>query len=102
MGTAPVDRRVRKTRAAIRDAFIELVLERGYESVTVEDIADRADVARANFYKHYADKDMLLACLFEELAREVTERIEQSGGASDVIRTSLVRELYAHAERHRD
>jgi len=48
-----VQRRVARTRAAIEDAFVQLVLERGYDRVTVEDIASRADLARATFYAHY-------------------------------------------------
>ena len=47
-----VQRRVARTRAAIEDAFVQLVLERGFDRVTVEDIAGRADLARATFYAH--------------------------------------------------
>ena len=45
-------RRVARTKAAIEDAFVQLVLEQGYERVAVEDITDRADLARATFYAH--------------------------------------------------
>ena len=47
-----VQRRVARTKAAIEDAFVQLVLEQGYERVAVEDISDRADLARATFYSH--------------------------------------------------
>ena len=50
-------RRVARTKAAIEDAFVQLVLERGYDQVTVEDITDRADLARATFYAHYPNKE---------------------------------------------
>src|SRR5262249_36098451 len=50
--TVGVDRRVRRTRTNLTDAFIGLVLERGYERVTVQDILDRADVGRSTFYAH--------------------------------------------------
>ena len=97
------DRRVRKTQAALREAFVALVLERGYESVTVEDITDRADVARATFYLHYADKEELLTTLFEEMTSEVTEQLTAGvKGAPESPRVSIPQALYSHAEEYRD
>ena len=97
------DRRVRKTQAALREAFVGLVLERGYESVTVEDITERADVARATFYLHYADKEELLTRLFEEMTSEVTEQLTAGvTGAPASPRVSVLQALYSHAETYRD
>jgi hypothetical protein len=42
-----MQRRVARTKAAIEDALVQAVLERGYEQITVEDISERADLARA-------------------------------------------------------
>jgi AcrR family transcriptional regulator len=53
------DRRVRRTRELLQQALIALVRERRYEDITIRDIADRADVARATVYLHYAGKDDL-------------------------------------------
>jgi AcrR family transcriptional regulator len=55
------DRRVQRTRAALMSAFIELVLTRGYEVLTAEDISRKANVGRSTFYLHYASKAALLA-----------------------------------------
>ncbi len=66
MVTTP-DRRVRRTRAALRDALLDLMAERGYDAVTVQDIIDRADVGRSTFYNHYTDKDQLLRDGFADL-----------------------------------
>jgi AcrR family transcriptional regulator len=55
-----VDRRVRRTRAALREALLSLMAEKEYDAVTVQDIIDRADVGRSTFYGHYTDKDDLL------------------------------------------
>ena len=49
------DRRTLKTRKAIRDAFAELLTEKELSKVTVQEIADKADINRATFYKHYLD-----------------------------------------------
>lgn len=61
------DRRIARTRRALKEALAALVLERGYEGVTVQDIIDRADVGRSTFYAHYTDKDELLLAVFADL-----------------------------------
>ncbi|GAA0362765.1 TetR/AcrR family transcriptional regulator [Actinoallomurus spadix] len=71
MTTPPVGRRERKkaaTRQAIADAALRLFLERGYEQVSVRDIADAADVATATVFKHFPGKEALV--FDEEEARE--------------------------------
>lgn len=62
-----MDRRQRKTRAAIFEAFISLLSESRYSRITVGQIIDRADVGRATFYAHFETKDDLLKALCEEL-----------------------------------
>ncbi|MFC4127114.1 TetR/AcrR family transcriptional regulator [Nocardia rhizosphaerae] len=67
------DRRVRRTRERLHIALIELMIERGYDRVTVSDVIDRADVGRSTFYAHYRDKDdLLLVSCTDFLRREVT------------------------------
>jgi AcrR family transcriptional regulator len=69
--TAPKpDRRVQRTRAALRQSLMELIREKGYEALTVEEVARRANLGRATFYLHYHDKDDLLLEEFSLLARE--------------------------------
>lgn len=53
-------RQVRKTRAALLDAFRDLVLTRRYADIRVQDVIRRADVGRSTFYEHFRDKDDLL------------------------------------------
>jgi AcrR family transcriptional regulator len=66
------DRRVRRTRRMLADALVALILEKGYDGVSVREIAARADVAHATFYRHFADKDQLLMYRLEEFVEEVT------------------------------
>jgi AcrR family transcriptional regulator len=61
------DRRVGKSRKALKDALTDLILEKGYEGVTVQDVIDRADVGRSTFYAHYIDKDDLLMAILADL-----------------------------------
>lgn|SRR5512145_1100026 len=65
--TEEQDRRVRKTRQQLRDALINLILERGWDAISVQDICARADVGRSTFYVHFADKEELLLAGLEEL-----------------------------------
>ncbi len=61
------DRRVGKTRRALKEALTDLIFEKGYEAVTVQDVIDRADVGRSTFYAHYLDKDDLMTALLRDL-----------------------------------
>ena len=56
-----MDKRKERTRRAIQQAFVELIAERGFSDVTVQDILDRTGVGRATFYAHFHGKEDLLA-----------------------------------------
>jgi len=58
---------VGKTRKALKEALTDLILEKGYEEVTVQDVIDRADVGRSTFYAHFVDKDDLLMAILADL-----------------------------------
>lgn len=66
------DRRVRKTRSAIKSSFIELLNEKELEKITIQDIADRADINRGTFYLHYEDKYLLLSDMEDEFISQMT------------------------------
>jgi hypothetical protein len=55
-----VDRRIQKTKKALTEALIHLILEKGYEKVTIQNIIDKANVGRSTFYIHYESKEQLL------------------------------------------
>jgi AcrR family transcriptional regulator len=56
----PLDRRIQKTRMLLSNALISLIIEKGYDAVTVQDIIDRANVGRSTFYAHFENKEHLL------------------------------------------
>lgn len=62
-----MDRRKRKCRQAIFDAFAALLVQKDYSKITVQDIIDKADVGRTTFYAHFETKDALLQALCEKL-----------------------------------
>jgi len=72
------DRRVQRTRKLLQDALIGMMIEKGYESTTVQDIIDRANVGRATFYAHFADKQTLLASSLEDLRTHLVEHQQRA------------------------
>jgi AcrR family transcriptional regulator len=92
------DRRIRRTRRILHDALLTLVLEKGYEHTTVQDILDRADVGRSTFYAHYRDKDALLLSSFEELGEQLQAELGPAP-TSDPARPAEV--LFSHAYEYR-
>ena len=64
--TKDVDPRVKRTRQLLQQAFIELFQEKGFASITVQDIAERATVNWATFYAHYEDKYALMDSMLRE------------------------------------
>lgn len=73
-----MDRRARRTRQALHEALIQLMLERDYDQVTVADVADAANVGRSTFYAHYTDKDDLLRDGFGHLKAELRRALEEN------------------------
>lgn len=61
------DLRVIKTKKALSEAFIELLSEKHFEEITINELCDRAEIRRATFYKHYTDKFHFLACFTRSL-----------------------------------
>jgi AcrR family transcriptional regulator len=97
------DRRISRTRRLMHDALMALIVEKGYEAVTVQDILDRADVGRSTFYAHFRDKDELLLSSFEHL-RTLFEQQQQAllvsrrTGINPEV--NFVLELFRHTGEH--
>jgi len=72
------DRRIQRTRKLLQEALIAVVTEKGYERTTVQDIVDRANVGRATFYAHFADKETLFHSRLEDLRSFIIEQHRHS------------------------
>ncbi len=93
-----------RTRKLLEDALHDLIVEKGYEAVTVQDIIDRANVGRSTFYAHYPDKQQLLFSRFAELEAHLSEqqRLVRARSADPVERVfgfSLA--MFQHAHEYR-
>ncbi|WP_405139134.1 TetR/AcrR family transcriptional regulator [Nocardia sp. NBC_01388] len=98
---AEQDRRVRRTRKTLHEAFIALVLDKGYEQMTVQDILDRADIGRSTFYVHYRDKEALLTATFDSMRAQLEADFDQMNSAGlpiEVDRPAAL--LFDHAHRN--
>src|SRR6266702_89306 len=67
--------RVKRTRRLLRAALMDLVEKRGFETLTVGEIAERAMVSRAGFYRYYQDKYDLVEQLFEEAVQAMMNEV---------------------------
>ncbi|CAN5569696.1 TetR/AcrR family transcriptional regulator [soil metagenome] len=74
--TETIDRRVVRTIASLRAALIELILEKHYDSITVQDVIDRANVGRSTFYTHFRDKEDLLIGDWKKFLSMIAAHIE--------------------------
>ncbi|WP_138756448.1 TetR/AcrR family transcriptional regulator [Paenibacillus sinopodophylli] len=72
MGKA--DRRIKKTQDALKNAVLELMAEKSFDSITIQDLSDRANVSRGTIYLHYMDKYDLLDKLIETHINELGVR----------------------------
>jgi AcrR family transcriptional regulator len=104
------DRRVQKTRKLLQEALIELVAEKGYESVSIREILDKANVGRSTFYAHFEDKDQLLHSildhldeLFEQHKKQISEAAKnvEKGATTDLaLGTSPTLSLFLFVQQN--
>lgn len=95
---ATTDRRVNRTRRALTSALVALTLEKGYEAVSVRDLSERADIGYATFFRHFADKDALLADVLEGTLEDLMSLIQPV--MNDPERTAKL--VFDYVDQNRD
>jgi len=98
------DRRIARTREALRVAFIGLILEKGYDAITVNDIVARANIARSTFYAHHGSKESVLLDGIGALREFLTKAQREAGGDTQGqnVPLAFTLALFEHADAHRD
>jgi AcrR family transcriptional regulator len=96
------DRRIQRTRRALEQALLDLIAEKGYDAVTVQDLIDRADVGRSTFYMHYLDKEQLLLTRVDELRAFLREQQQAASGSMEPAERVLgfSQAMLEHAGEH--
>lgn len=79
------DRRSRRTRQSLSDALVALMLEKRYDTITVQEIIDRADVGRSTFYSHFLDKEDLLQNQIARLVASLNSHMDQGSRGNRII-----------------
>lgn len=88
------DRRIRRTTHALVQAMVDLILEKRYHAITIQNLLDRADVGRSTFYSHYRSKDDLLFKSFKRMLEILDQSLENEEAPS--CRVAPVKELFDH------
>jgi AcrR family transcriptional regulator len=66
-----MDRRTKRTKDSIYNAFTELLLKEKYSKITIQEIIDLADIGRSTFYSHFETKDELLKSMCTDIFDEM-------------------------------
>jgi len=98
-----VDPRVARTKKLIRDALMSLLAEKSFESISVQDIAERATVNRATFYAHFPDKFALLdAITREDVGAKLSEGDPLNAFDTRALLEAVGRNVFGFVGQHRD
>lgn len=100
---APMDRRVARTRRTLQHALLALMLKKGYDAITVEDICAEADIGRSTFYTHFTGKaDLKRSGLDDQLRKMLIERQREAKAAANGERFAFALAFFEHARGHLD
>src|SRR5258706_12436075 len=92
--TKKVDPRVKRTRHLLQQAFLELMHEKGFSAISIQDIAERAPLNRATFYLHFDDKYQLLDSIVQEQFQQmVTKDLPLAPRQEEKTLRILIREI---------
>jgi AcrR family transcriptional regulator len=97
-----IDRRAARTRGMLHRALLHLILEKGFEAISVGEICKSANIGRSTFYAHFASKDDLKRSSLKHLRRQLLERYRSASATArpgtGQLAFSLV--MFEHAHEH--
>ena len=98
-----LDRRVQRTRKMLRESLLSLILEEGYDEISIQDITDKANLGRATFYLHFKDKDELLLEVMDQLMGDILAQVPQLSESQWRLEdTKAIIKLFDFAMEHYD
>lgn len=93
------DRRSQRTRQALGGAFVELMMEKGYDAISIKDIIERANVGCSTFHSHYSDKEELFVGQLDHLMELLSSHVPQEHLETNPFFPSLG--LFQHIQEQR-
>ncbi|MDX2078894.1 MAG: TetR/AcrR family transcriptional regulator [bacterium] len=94
-------RRKQRTRQALKEVATRLLIEKGYEAITIQDITDELDLARATFYVHFKDKDDIIWSLLQDHFMMLTAKLSaELPVPSETRHRQKLLMLFEHAQEH--
>ncbi len=103
--TAPSrhERRRQQTRKQLIDTTLKLVLEKGYDAITIQDITDRADLGRGTFYIHFKDKSDVVWEAIQDIMREIEQGAHREfDRRMPQVEYYALRNIFQHGRNNRD
>lgn len=92
------DRRSLRTRHLVTAAMMDLLREKRYDAITVQDLLDRASIGRSTFYTHYFDKEDVLESMVEQIFETLRPPLSHRDGGQQHLVPSL--ELFRHVHQN--
>ena len=92
------DRRLQRTRHLLQDALFDLMMEKHYDRITIQDIIDRANVGRSTFYAHFQDKEDLATRGLEWVFDRINQNMLHSTAPNQQLVPTLG--LFQHVQEH--
>ena len=98
-----IDLRIKKTYLALSQAFTELLEEKMFEDITVNELCDKAMIRRTTFYKHFADKYEYYAFFLQEHREKFKLQVTATTPSSDLIKYSsdMLCEMFKFVRTHK-
>jgi AcrR family transcriptional regulator len=91
------------TRKLLIQAALQLVLEKGFDSISIQDITDRADLGRGTFYIHFKDKEEVVWTAFRDLFQDLEQEAhKQLDRRMPKVEYYGLLNIFRHAEKNRD
>ncbi|MEE4193839.1 MAG: TetR/AcrR family transcriptional regulator [Anaerolineae bacterium] len=97
-----IDRRKQRSRNLIKDAFLSLLMDKPFHDITIQEIADAADVGRATFYLHYRSKEECLMKIltqgFDSLSAQYNKPSKTPGEEDQIEK---IKAIFDHTTKNR-
>jgi AcrR family transcriptional regulator len=97
------ERRRLQTRQLLLQTTLQLVLEKGYDAISVQNITDRADLGRGTFYIHFKDKEEVIWTMFQDMFIEMEQEAHKKlDRTMPQVEYYGLLNIFHHAEKNRD